>query len=108
MGDHVYAHAGTTYRNNSVDRTVLDRMMEVTGGVRVSAHVPAAASNRQNVVIKRGMSRSMTAPVWQGVELVEDNITKIGVGQIQITAIMLHAVKLLREDDYYKQQIQTA
>ena len=50
----------------------------------------------------------MVAPVWQGVELVEDNITKVSQGQVQITAIMLHAVKLLRTDDYYKQQIQTA
>ena len=108
VGASVYGDMGATYRNASVDRTVLDRIMEITGGVKVSAHVPASANNRQNVVIKRGMTRSMTAPVWQGIELVEDNITKVALGQVVITAIMLHAVKLLRQDDYYKQQIQTA
>ena len=30
--------------------------MELTSGVRVSAHVPVPATNRQNVVIRRGMS----------------------------------------------------
>ena len=108
MGSSVYSNAGATYRNTSVDRTVLDRMMDISGGVKVSAHVPAAASNRQNVVIKRGMAMSMTAPVWEGVSLVPDEITKIANGQIVITAVMLYAVKLLRADDYYKQQVQTA
>ena len=108
MGTSVYADAGKTYRNTSVDRTVLDRIMDISGGVKVSAHVPAAASNKQNVVIKRGMHQAMTAPVWEGISLVPDEITKVGAGQIVVTAIMLYAVKLLRADDYYKQQIQTA
>ena len=108
MGSTVYAKAGATYRNASVDRTVLDRMMDITSGVKVSAHVPAAASNRQNVVIKRGSAMSMTAPVWSGVTIVPDEITKVANGQIVITAIMLYAVKLLRADDYFKQQIQVA
>ena len=43
---HAYAHAASVYRNASVDRSALDRMMAVSGGVRVSAHVPAAASNQ--------------------------------------------------------------
>ena len=108
MGSDVYGDAGKTYRNDSVDRTVLDRLMDITGGVKVSAHVPAAASNRQNVVIKRGMHRAMVAPIWEGVSIVPDEITKVANGQIVITAIMLYATKLLRADDYYKQQIQTA
>ena len=108
MGTSVYADAGKTYRNTSVDRTVLDRIMDISGGVKVSAHVPAAASNKQNVVIKRGMHQAMTAPVWEGISLVPDEITKVGAGQIVVTAIMLYAVKLLRADDYYKQQVQTA
>ena len=107
MGSAVYSDAGKTYRNTSVDRTVLDRIMDITGGVRVSAHVPAAASHKQNVVIKRGSAMSMTAPVWEGISLVPDEITKVGHGQIVITAIMLYAVKVLRQADYFKQQVQT-
>ena len=87
---------GQTYRNTSVDRSALDRLMELTSGVRVSAHVPAPASNRQDAVIRRGMSMTATAPVWEGVSILEDSITKAKQGQVVITAIMLHAVKVLR------------
>ena len=108
MGSSVYGDAGKTYRNSSVDRTVLDRIMDITGGVKVSAHVPAVASERQNVVIKRGMHRSFVAPIWEGVSIIPDEITLAANGQIKITAVMLYAAKLLRADDYYKQQIQIA
>ena len=107
MGAHTYGHAGRVYRNNSVDRTALDRLMEVTGGVKVSSNVPAAGSNRQNAVIRLGSRRDMVAPVWEGVTLIPDEITKAGSGQIVVTAVMLHAVKLLRSDGFYKQQTQS-
>ena len=74
----------------------LDRLMELTSGVRVSAHVPAPTSNRQNVVIKRGMSMTAVAPVWEGITIIPDEVTKAGTGQIVITAVMLYAMKVLR------------
>ena len=106
MGSGTYAHAGSVYRNNSVDRTALDRLMEVTGGVRVSAHVPAVVGKKQNAIVRRGMRRDMVAAVWDGVTLIPDEVTKADKGQILITAVMLHAVKLLRSDGFYKQQTQ--
>ena len=108
MGSGTYTHAGGVYRNTSVDRTALDRLMEVSGGVRVSAHVPAVASNKQNSVIRRGMNRDMVAPIWEGVTIIPDDVTKAKQGQIVITAVMLHAVKLLRSDGFYKQETQHA
>ena len=108
MGAGTYAHAGEVYRNTSVDRTALDRLMDITGGVRVSAHVPAVASNRQNSVVRLGSDMSMVAPVWEGVTIIPDEVTKAAEGQIVITAVMLHAVKLLRAGGWYKQQTQHA
>ena len=108
MGSTIYAHAGSVYRNTTVDRTVLDRMREVTAGVRVSAHVPAAASNRQNTIVRLGSNQDMTVAVWEGVTIIPDEVTKAKQGQILVTAVMLHAVKLLRADGFYKQQVQTA
>ena len=105
MGASSYAHAGSTYRNTSVDRTALDRLMELTGGVRVSSHVPAAASSKQNAVVRVGANRDMVAPIWSGISLIVDEITKAKAGQIVITAVMLHAVKLLRAAGYHKQEI---
>ena len=98
VGAETLKDLGATYRNTSVDRSALDRIMEITSGVRVSAHVPAAdgTTHRQNVVIKRGGSESVVAPIWEGVTLIPDEITKAANGQIVITAVMLHAVKVLR------------
>ena len=97
VGTGTYQDMGSTYRNNSVDRSALDRVMELTSGVRVSAHVPVVdANNRQNVVIRRGMSMTAVAPTWEGVTLIPDEITKAAEGQIVITAVMLFAVKVLR------------
>ena len=87
---------GSTYRNASVDRSALDRLMELTAGVRVSAHVPAPATNRQDAVIRRGMSTTATAPVWESVTIIPDEVTKAKAGQIVITAVMLFAMKVLR------------
>ena len=87
---------GATYRNTSVDRSALDRIMELTSGVRVSAHVPVPATNRQNVVIRRGASVSAVAPVWQGITIIPDEVTKAKSGEIVITAVMLYAMKVLR------------
>ena len=71
-------------------------LMELTAGVRVSAHVPAPATNRQDAVIRRGMSTTATAPVWEGVTIIPDEVTKAKAGQIVITAVMLFAMKVLR------------
>ena len=86
---------------------MVDRLVEITGGVKVSAHVPAVASKRQNAVVRLGARRDMVAPVWEGVTLIPDEITKASSGQIVITAVMLHAVKVIREAGFFKQQIQT-
>ena len=108
MGSGTYAHAGGVYRHNNNADVALDRMETISGGVRVSAHVPDVASNKQNAIIRLGMRRDMVAPVWEGVTLIPDEITLAANGQIKITAVMLHAVKILRTDGFYKQQTQHA
>ena len=96
MGAATYKDMGQTYRNASVDRSVLDRVMELVSGVRVSAHVPAPSSNRQDVVIRRGMSTSVVAPIWSGITIIPDQWSKASAGQIVITAVMLYAMQVLR------------
>ena len=84
---------------------------QAAGGVRVrvSAHVPAVSNaNKQNAVVRLGMRRDMVAPVWEGVTLIPDEITKAANGQIVVTAVMLHAVKILRAGGFWKQETQHA
>ena len=104
VGAGTYAHMGSVYRANNTEQNALERLMAITGGLRVSAHVPAVASNKQNSIVRRGTRRDMVAPIWEGVSLIPDEITKAKSGEIVITAVMLHAVKLLRTDGFYRQE----
>ena len=97
LGSSTYGHAASQFRTaNAGDRAALEDLMSVTGGIKVSAHVPAVASKKQLAVIRLGSRRDMVAPVWQGVSLIPDEISKASLGQIQVTAVMLYAVKILR------------
>ena len=108
MGAATYAHAAGEFRGNNDNMDALTSVMNSSGGVRVSAHVPAAVSSKQNAVIKLGSYTDMVAPVWEGVTLIPDEITLAKKGQLMITAVMLHAVRILRTDGFYKQQTQHA
>ena len=108
VGSETHAHLGTVYRGNNADFNGADALIRATSGLRVSAHVPAAAGNKQNALIRLGMRQDFVVPVWEGVTLIPDQITKAKSGQVVITAIMLHAVKLLRSGGFYKQQSQHA
>ena len=108
MGADTYAHAAAQYRGNNDNQDALQAIMDASAGVRVSAHVPDTASSKQNAVVRLGSYTDMVAPIWEGVTLIPDDVTKAKSGQIVVTAVMLHAVKLLRTDGFYKQQTQHA
>ena len=103
MGSATFANASTKLPTNG-EENALARIRTDSSGVRVSAHVPAVASSKQNAVVRLGTRRDMVAPVWGGVTLIPDEITKAADGQIVLTAVMLHAVKLLRAGGFYKQE----
>ena len=108
MASETYGHAAGEFRsNNAGDRAALEDLIEATGGVMVSAHVPFA-SNKSNVIVRRGMARDMVVPIWEGISLIPDEITGAKKGEINITAVMLHAVKILRVGGFFKQQTQHA
>ena len=108
-GSATYAHMGGQYRSNNADYSALDAITKRTGGVRVSAHVPAVASNKQNAVIRLGQhDRAVLQVLWDGVTIVPDEITKVKTGEIAITAILLVATKILRAASFHKQETQHA
>ena len=110
MGSETYLHAAGQYRGNNDNVDALMSLMSATSGVRVSAHVPSASGNpaKQNAIIRLGMRRDMVAAVWSNIALIPDEVTQAKKGQIVITAVMLHAVKILRSAGFYKQQTQHA
>ena len=103
MGAQAFGNAATKLPTNG-EENALARIRSDSGGVRVSANVPAESSNKQNAIVRRGTRRDYVAPVWGAVTLIPDEITKAGTGQIVLTAVMLYATKLLRAGGFHKQE----
>ena len=107
MGSATYGHAGSVYQSSAY-KSALSALEQESGGVRVSAHVPAVASNRQNAVVRLGMRRDMVQPVWGAVTIIVDEVTLSGKGEIEVTAVLGMNTKILRAAGFYKQQSQHA
>jgi len=94
---------------NPADSLALDLwMMRNTGGLRVSAHIPARASDLQSFIVRRGMRRDAVCPLWEGITLIPDEITKSAEGQIRLVAVLLFACKVIRTDGFLHRQIKFA
>ena len=103
MGSDTFANAATKLPANG-EVNALARIRNDSAGVRVSAHVPDASGNKQNAVVRLGQRRDMVAPLFGGVTLIPDEVTKAATGEIVLTAVLLHAVKILRSGGFYKQE----
>ena len=111
VGSATYADIAGSYGTDIGLPSALEGLTtpSVLGGLRVSAHVAAVdADSRQFAVVRRGSRRDAVAPIWQGITLIPDEITLAATGQIKITAVMLHAVKILRAAGFAKVQVQHA
>ena len=108
VGSSIFAHMGTVYRANEADTSAVDRLMAVVGmdNIRVSAHVPDVVNKKQNGLIRLGGRRDMVVPMWQGISLIFDEITGASKGEINITAVLLFAVKIVRPGGFWKQESQ--
>ena len=103
MGAEAFGNAATKLPTAG-EENALARIRNDSGGVRVSANVPAENSNKQNAIVRRGNRQDYVAPLWGAVTLIPDEITLAGKGQIQLTAVVLFAAKLLRSGGFHKQE----
>ena len=101
IGAKTYEHASSVYRANQSDAPALEHLMRVSGGVFVSASVPAPASNIQQAVFARGLGlRHAVQPVWEGVALLSDSYSESRDGLVRLTAIALANFKVTRPGGY--------
>ena len=62
----------------------------MTGGVRVSAHLPAPAGHIQRAVVARTGARITSyCPIWDGVKVIRDPYSGAGEGKVTLTTTML-------------------
>lgn len=106
-----YNHAAAQYRSAEGDVSALDSLMRVSGGVRVSAHIPtaAASSDDQDVIAIKGSGRrNAVSPIWEGVQVIVDPYSQSKAGEIIITAVMLRGrLEILRAAGYQRRKVQT-
>ena len=107
-GPDGYNHAASVYRGNSSDMTALAALMQDSGGVMTSAHIPDPSSNDQAVIVRKGSRRDFTCPMWNGLEIVYDDITAASTGELVIWAYLMAARKLLRADGFARRVVQVA
>lgn len=108
VGTDTYASMASKFRGNSSDSDVLAVLRQETGGVRVTAHAPDTASNKQRGVVRIGARQDAVTPIWEGVSLIMDEVTQAKAGEIVLTAVMLYSHKVLRTAGFAKVQAQHA
>ena len=98
VGLGTYVHA----RSKMVTSTAVDAvagMRSLGAGVKVSSHIgPKASSKQQAIRMTTGANGSLVVPVWQGVQVIRDNVSKANKGQICLTAHMLYNFAVKRTD----------
>lgn len=113
VGTKTYSHMSAQYLGSggNVDAfSALDKLMQRTGGVRVSAHiaVPDSTNNRQLGVVRLGSRRDMVLARWEGPRVVVDEFTQSKKGDISVTIFANIATKIVRAGGFHKQQSQVA
>ena len=108
VGSGTLANMAGAYRANSADDSAVDSIRRVSGGLRVSPHIAAVAGNKQDAIVRLGMRRDAVAPLWQGVALIPDEVTKAATGEIVVTAVLLAAFKVIRSAAFARMQTQHA
>ena len=107
MGSHTYGFADGTY-SSAGDLSAVSCLETESGGVRVSPHVAAMASKKQDAFIRLGMRRDAVVPTWNGIDLIFDEITKAATGEIVLTAVLMNNRAILRTGGFKRLAVQTS
>ncbi len=113
IGGKTYEQMETVYRvepaNGGTNESAFELLVRKSGGVRVSSHVAAPSSTIQGAIaVRRPSAIHAVMPVWRGVTLIPDRITKAASGQVILTAVALWSLKVLRADGFGRLKIKVA
>ena len=103
VGMKTYEKMSETFADNTAVSSA-DYLHDRIGGLRASNRIAAPASGDQQGVVRLGMeSMVAVAPVWGGVQLIDDPFTDAAKGHRTITAFQLVSDVLLLRADAFKQ-----
>ena len=107
VGSDTYKRIGTAKATNTSE-TVIRFCRGENVMVRVGYHMAAAASNKQNAIVRIGSRPEYVAPVWDAATIIYDETTDAAKGEIILTIVLLWQQKLLRANGFRKVQAQFA
>ena len=85
--------------NASAMMTAMEKVKAISGGCRVSAHVPAVATKFQLALACRKQG-SAVAPVWKAVSLIRDPYSNASSGLVALTMHVLWAFDVPRHNGW--------
>ena len=108
FGKASFKYAESLFRTGATDNgpreSAADYLRSRISGYTVSSRIPAQQNNASGQVNIAALTsypgRNAVAPVWKAFEVIRDNVTLAGKGQIVLTALMLWNFKILREDGF--------
>ncbi len=96
--------------NDSTSAT--ERLRRLLRDFMASANIPGAASDiQQGIIGKMGApdgGMNAVCPLWEGLRLIRDEVTKAAEGQIAVTAVALHNFAILRSDAFVRTKLKLA
>ena len=113
IGSKTYTHMETLYRvlaaNGGVNESSYELLVRKSGGVRISSHVVAPSANIQGLItVRRPSALHAVMPLWQGITLIPDRVTKAANGQVQLTAVALYRLSVLRSAGFGRLKVKLA
>lgn len=104
----VFKSMGSTFQANG-DLSVASWARQNTGGIRVSANVPAPTNANVGEGLRvNAMLGSLVVPTWEGVGIIVDPYTNARTGKLQITAESLWNFAVVRPADFTRVSFKTA
>ena len=108
VGSDTLAHMSGEYRSNNADDSAADSLRRISGGMKLSAHIAATVSTKQDVLIRRGMRDDAVIALWDGPMAIFDEISRSGAGEIELTVVQQLAWKVTRTDGFARIHTQHA
>ena len=99
IGPATNAHMSSKFGGTHSDVTAAEHVKRISGGCRVSAHVPAVASKIQLALACRKMG-SAVAPIWQAPRLIRDPYSDASKGIVGLTLHVLFSFAVPRADGW--------
>ena len=102
-GPETYAFAGGLVVVASHPETVIDKVSRISGGVFVTDNAGAYTGNRQEgLVIKGSARRSCVGALWNGVQIIRDDVTRAREGEVRLHVIGMWDFAIVQTAGYVR------